>query len=186
MAKKEGGIVPRSKADFDAAIAQFAKDVRVDVGIITNEQMRLMLRDAMTFTPPMPKGGGRGLSVAAHTAGKGKLSKDVKRIFVPMDQGVRSKGVFLRQVINAVQGNGPSGRSWMDFIARRGFDVYLLDLPGYGRSSRPPAMRAARSAPPSASITCTRARADRQMAFAIPCKAVFLGQVSSSRRSKPD
>jgi pimeloyl-ACP methyl ester carboxylesterase len=32
------------------------------------------------------------------------------------------------------------GLSWMDFIARRGFDVYLLDLPGYGRSTRPAAM----------------------------------------------
>jgi len=116
MAKK-GGIDPKSKAEFDAAIAQFAKDVKVDVKIITNEQMRLMLRDAMTFTPPMPAGGGQGLSVAAHKAGMGKLAKDVKRIFIPMDQSRRSKGVFLRQVINAVQGTGPSGRSWMDFIA---------------------------------------------------------------------
>lgn len=32
------------------------------------------------------------------------------------------------------------GMSWMDFIAQRGFDVYLLDLPGYGRSDRPVAM----------------------------------------------
>jgi pimeloyl-ACP methyl ester carboxylesterase len=32
------------------------------------------------------------------------------------------------------------GLSWMDAIARRGFDVYLLDLPGYGASTRPPAM----------------------------------------------
>lgn len=32
------------------------------------------------------------------------------------------------------------GLSWMDYIARRGFDVYLLDLPGYGRSTRPAAM----------------------------------------------
>jgi hypothetical protein len=117
MAKKEGGIDPKSRVDFDAAIAQFAKDVEVERDIITNEQMRLMLRDAMTFTPPMPKGGGRGLSVAAHKAGMGKLAKDVRRIFIPMDQGVKSKGVFLRQVINAVQGTGPSGRSWMDFIA---------------------------------------------------------------------
>lgn len=31
-------------------------------------------------------------------------------------------------------------RSWMDVIADRGFDVYLLDLRGYGRSSRPPEM----------------------------------------------
>ena len=117
MAKKEGGIEPKSRADFDAAIAQFAKDVGVERDIITNEQMRLLCRDAMIFTPPMLKGGGQGLSPKALTAGMRKLEKDVKRIFVPMDQGVRSKGVFLRQVINAVQGTGPSGRSWMDFIA---------------------------------------------------------------------
>src|SRR3954451_23789845 len=34
------------------------------------------------------------------------------------------------------------GFSWMDFIARRGFDVFLLDVRGYGRSTRPPAMDA--------------------------------------------
>ena len=32
------------------------------------------------------------------------------------------------------------GMSWMDFIASRGFDVYLLDVRGYGRSTRPAAM----------------------------------------------
>src|SRR5579872_3786461 len=32
------------------------------------------------------------------------------------------------------------GFSWMDFIARRGFDVFLVDIRGYGRSSRPAAM----------------------------------------------
>ncbi len=32
------------------------------------------------------------------------------------------------------------GVSWMDFIASRGFDVYLLDVRGYGRSTRPAAM----------------------------------------------
>src|SRR5207253_1966368 len=32
------------------------------------------------------------------------------------------------------------GVSWMDFIARRGFDVWLVDLRGYGRSTRPPEM----------------------------------------------
>ena len=29
------------------------------------------------------------------------------------------------------------GRSWMDDLADAGFDVYLMDLPGYGRSSHP-------------------------------------------------
>jgi hypothetical protein len=115
MANK-GAIEPKSKADFDAAISQFAKDVGVHRDVITNEQMRLLLRDAMTFTPPMPKGGGKGLTISAHKAGMGKLEKDVKRIFIPMDQPGRGKGVFLKQVINAVQGTGPTGRSWMDFI----------------------------------------------------------------------
>jgi pimeloyl-ACP methyl ester carboxylesterase len=29
------------------------------------------------------------------------------------------------------------GTSWMDYIAARGYDVYLLDLRGYGKSTRP-------------------------------------------------
>jgi len=32
------------------------------------------------------------------------------------------------------------GLSWMEYIAQRGYDVYLLDLRGYGRSSRPKEM----------------------------------------------
>jgi len=38
------------------------------------------------------------------------------------------------------------GMSWMDYLAARGFDTYALDLPGYGRSQRPPQM----SEPPEA------------------------------------
>jgi pimeloyl-ACP methyl ester carboxylesterase len=34
------------------------------------------------------------------------------------------------------------GTSWMDYMAMRGFDVYTLDLPGYGRSTRPASMNA--------------------------------------------
>jgi pimeloyl-ACP methyl ester carboxylesterase len=32
------------------------------------------------------------------------------------------------------------GKSWMDYMAERGWDVYALDLPGYGRSTRPALM----------------------------------------------
>jgi pimeloyl-ACP methyl ester carboxylesterase len=32
------------------------------------------------------------------------------------------------------------GQSWMDFIANHGWDVWLVDLRGYGRSTRPPEM----------------------------------------------
>ncbi len=33
-----------------------------------------------------------------------------------------------------------NGSSWMDTIAARGYDVYLLDIRGYGKSTRPKAM----------------------------------------------
>jgi pimeloyl-ACP methyl ester carboxylesterase len=33
-----------------------------------------------------------------------------------------------------------SGMSWMDYIAQRGYDVYLVDVRGFGRSTRPPEM----------------------------------------------
>ncbi|MBL8675405.1 MAG: alpha/beta fold hydrolase, partial [Rhodospirillales bacterium] len=51
------------------------------------------------------------------------------------------------------------GLSWMDYIARRGFDVFLLDVRGYGRSTRPPEM----DAPPEANApfaSTADARAD--------------------------
>src|SRR5256885_17066540 len=32
------------------------------------------------------------------------------------------------------------GTSWMDYIAQRGFDVWLVDVRGYGRSTRPKEM----------------------------------------------
>ena len=32
------------------------------------------------------------------------------------------------------------GTSWMEYIARQGYDVYLLDVRGYGQSTRPPQM----------------------------------------------
>ena len=32
------------------------------------------------------------------------------------------------------------GGSWMDFVAQRGFDAYIVDVRGYGRSTRPAAM----------------------------------------------
>ena len=33
-----------------------------------------------------------------------------------------------------------NGMSWMDYIAQHGYDVYLVDLRGYGKSTRPPEM----------------------------------------------
>ena len=44
-----------------------------------------------------------------------------------------------------------SGTSWMDYMAGRGFDVWSVDLRGYGRSTRPAAMgQPATASPPFA------------------------------------
>ena len=46
-----------------------------------------------------------------------------------------------------------NGVSWMEYIARHGYDVYLLDIRGYGYSTRPPQMdRPPQESPPFATI----------------------------------
>jgi pimeloyl-ACP methyl ester carboxylesterase len=47
------------------------------------------------------------------------------------------------------------GRSWMDIIAARGYDVYLLDLRGYGKSTRPQEMAQSPDANPAIVRTVT-------------------------------
>jgi pimeloyl-ACP methyl ester carboxylesterase len=54
------------------------------------------------------------------------------------------------RVVLFVHGNGTPGEvafdvpyrdySWMQFLARAGFDVFAMDMTGYGRSTRPTAM----------------------------------------------
>jgi pimeloyl-ACP methyl ester carboxylesterase len=50
------------------------------------------------------------------------------------------------------------GLSWMDYIALRGYDVYLLDIRGYGRSTRPPQMSEPADRNPPFADTETAAR----------------------------
>jgi hypothetical protein len=105
MAEQRPPIKPASLAEFKAAMKTFADEMNADLEAVEVEQMRLMMRDAMNFSAPMPAGGGRGLSVAAWKAGKNSLNNDVRRIFIAQDQPVKGRTVFLRQVINAVKGN---------------------------------------------------------------------------------
>jgi pimeloyl-ACP methyl ester carboxylesterase len=50
------------------------------------------------------------------------------------------------------------GQSWMDYIARRGYDVWLVDVRGYGYSSRPAIMEQPANANPPFATTAEAAR----------------------------
>lgn len=102
-------IEPKTHAEFIATMNEFAKEVGGDVEMIAREQMHLICRDAMTFTPPMPAGGGQGLTISARNAGKSKVARDIRRIFVPADSPKRGMPVILRQVINSVRANDQEG-----------------------------------------------------------------------------
>jgi pimeloyl-ACP methyl ester carboxylesterase len=45
------------------------------------------------------------------------------------------------------------GGSWMDNVARKGYDAYLVDIRGYGRSTRPAAMNAPPAENPPFAVT---------------------------------
>ena len=75
-------LSPKSQAEFMAAIRQFASDSKQTLVDACLEQGALACQDAATFTPPLPKGGGRGLSVAAKKAGENAVAGDIKKLFV--------------------------------------------------------------------------------------------------------
>jgi hypothetical protein len=67
---------------FIATLQRFAAKTGQSMRDATLEQAALICQDAATFTPPMPKGGGRGLSKAAQTAGDNAVAGDIRKIFV--------------------------------------------------------------------------------------------------------
>ena len=75
-------ISPKSQAEFIAACRKFAALTGQTMRDACLEQAALACQDAATFTPPMPKGGGRGLSKAAQTAGDNAVAGDIKKLFV--------------------------------------------------------------------------------------------------------
>jgi len=67
---------------FIATLQRFAAKTGQSMRDASLEQVALICQDAATFTPPMPKGGGRGLSKAAQTAGDNAVAGDIRKIFV--------------------------------------------------------------------------------------------------------
>jgi pimeloyl-ACP methyl ester carboxylesterase len=91
------------------------------------EPVKLVTEEAMV---PSPQAGLEIYVRNKHPAGMKHFSPDRTLVFVHGATYPASTAFDLEL----------GGLSWMDFIAEHGFDVYLLDLPGYGRSTRPAAM----------------------------------------------
>lgn len=75
-------INPKSYEDFMKALKRFAKKSKQTLRDATLEQAALACQDAATFTPPLIKGGGKGLSKQAELAGENAVAGDIRKIFV--------------------------------------------------------------------------------------------------------
>jgi hypothetical protein len=74
------------------------------------------------------------------------------------------------------------GRSWMDHIAALGYDVYLLDLRGYGKSTRPLEMAQSPDANPPIVRTETAVRDIAPPSISFSRAATFRGSSCSVGR----
>jgi hypothetical protein len=100
-------ISPKSQAEFIAALRQFAANTGQTMRDSALEQAALACQDAATFTPPLPKGGGRGLSKAAQTAGENAVAGDIKKLYVAAnDRSANSAaGLLANQLAYATKTN---------------------------------------------------------------------------------
>jgi len=75
-------VEPASRNRFLEALRRFAAETGQTMKDAALEQAALACQDAATFTPPLPKGGGRGLSKAAQTAGDNAVAGDIRKLYV--------------------------------------------------------------------------------------------------------
>lgn len=100
-------VEPRSQNRFLTALARFAAETGQTMKDACLEQAALACQDAATFTPPLPKGGGRGLSKAAQTAGDNAVSGDIRKLYVAAnDRNSNSASALLtNQLAYATKAN---------------------------------------------------------------------------------
>ena len=100
-------ISPKSQAEFIAALRQFAADTGQTMRDAALEQAALACEDAATFTPPLPKGGGKGLSKYAKSAGENAVAGDIRKIYVAAnDKSSNSASALLtNQLAYATKAN---------------------------------------------------------------------------------
>ena len=105
----------------------------------------------MSFAPSMPTNAGEPVPVLAQEFMIDAADPGIKLYIVnkhPTNLRLSPEKILLfvhgaTQPAEATFDLPLEGMSWMDYIARHGWDVYLVDVRGYGRSTRPAEMRPA-------------------------------------------
>lgn len=103
----EVSIEPKSLKEFVEACRQFAAGMKITMRDAMLEQAMLACQDAAKFTPPLPRGGGNGLSSAAHKAGLNAVAGDISKIFVAANDSTSKSapGQIVNQIAFAVKSN---------------------------------------------------------------------------------
>lgn len=100
--------IPRkSLSEFNAMLTRVATEIGMDAQSMVAKQAMLICADMATFTPGMPKGGGRGLSKYAKAAGEGAVAGDIRKIFIAIgDRNVSTqKAIVFQNLAYATQTN---------------------------------------------------------------------------------
>ena len=97
-------IVPKSLAEFKAAMESFAKEMGYNFRDVALAQGALLAQDSAIFTPPFPKSGGQGLSSAAEKAGKKAVERDVSKTVIGADaKGKAAAPILAMRYIGSVR-----------------------------------------------------------------------------------
>jgi hypothetical protein len=75
-------VKPESQAKFLASLKRYAQKTGQTLRDACLEQAALACQDAAKFTPPLVRGGGKGLSKEAEIAGENAVSGDIRKMFV--------------------------------------------------------------------------------------------------------
>ena len=112
-------VEPRSQNRFIEALRRFAAETGQTMRDAALEQAALACQDAATFTPPLPKGGGRGLSKAAQTAGDNAVAGDIRKLYVAAnDRNSNSASALLTNQLAYATKTGD--RSMFDKVIGKG------------------------------------------------------------------
>lgn len=105
-------IDKKSFDEFQRAIKNFSQGLGMDIQDVAIKQAHLICTDAMTFTPPMRKGGGGGLSVEARKIGEGAISADINSFAIGANK--RSAAFLMYRKLGEAAFN--NDRSYFDRV----------------------------------------------------------------------